>query len=225
MQLSTASEANRPPPDSRFVALSTPLLGVSVLLIAWIGSYLPWIITKGAALSSNLYDLAEWTSLDPAVHGMTPPFLTPLLLRATSGLIAVALANRAAILRSRIAGWSLRVLALMIGVGLLPPFDFLRNSFGDPNYRQQFGVAVITVLAVLISGWRPSQSIRVGAAVLAVMCGVAGGILGLNAYRALGVHDAVGVGMVITVAALLASVVISAVQNRGLDRTGQASAV
>ncbi len=152
---------------------------------------------------------------------MTPPLLTPLLLRASSGLIAVTLANRAATLRSGIAGWSLRVLALLIGVGLLTPFDFLRNSFGDPNYRQQFGVALVTVLAVLISVWRPSQRLSMGAVILAALCGVVGGVLGLNAFRALGIHDAVGVGLILTVAALLASVLISVLLNRAVTRSVQ----
>ncbi|MHB8752976.1 MAG: hypothetical protein ACYDBJ_27770, partial [Aggregatilineales bacterium] len=123
-------------------------LTLVLILIAWIGCYFPWTATTGTAFSVNLFDLAEWTSLDPAVRGGTPALLATFLLRMTVGLIALALPLKAADVPNRSMRCGIWILSLLIGIGLLPPLDFFRGAFDDPNYRQQFVIALITLIGI-----------------------------------------------------------------------------
>ncbi len=181
-------------------------------LIGWIGTYLPWVATTGAAFSSNLYDLAEWTSLHPAVRGGNPPLLATLLLRLVPALIAVGLAVYVKQTR-HLTG----VLALLIGVGLLPPFEFFRGQFGDPNYRQQFVIAVVTCISVLIAWWRAPQRLVPLTAVLGIVCSLGGAVFGLNALSSLGLHVAPGPGSALTVIGL-SGTLVGSVFMRGHKR-------
>src|SRR5512143_758636 len=65
------------------------------LFAALIAYYLPWIANRAAALSANAYDLAEWTSLHPAVRGASVPLVAPFLLRAVLGGLALLFGFRA----------------------------------------------------------------------------------------------------------------------------------
>lgn len=206
------------------------LINILLTLLAWIGTYLPWVTTTGAAFSSNLYDLAEWTSLYPAVRGGNPPLLPTFLLRATPALIAIGLSLHStrrvtstvsdSLPVKRVGAfevsrwmWGVRVLAVLIAVGLLPPFDFFRGQFGDPNYRQQFIIAGLTLLIIIGGWWRAPPGIGFAVVVLAVLCALAGAALGLNVLGQLGLHAAPGVGVFLTPTALILSMIISVMSH------------
>src|SRR5258707_1309855 len=111
------------------------------LFIALTAYYLPWLYHKPAALTANAYDLTEWVSIHPAVRNGNPPLLAPFLLRGVLAGLALLFGLQAA----RIAGlvrWLYIAAAWILVITLLPPLDFFRGSFDDPNYRQQFALSI-----------------------------------------------------------------------------------
>ena len=62
------------------------------LLLALIAYSLPWVVGPGAALTLNAYDLAEWTSLHPAVRTAALPFALTFGLRLLPLLVYMAFA-------------------------------------------------------------------------------------------------------------------------------------
>lgn len=110
-----------------------------LLLLALLSYSLPWVITPGVSLSLGAVDLAEWASLHPAVRAASPPLLISFLLRMPLMILAliVAFANY----RSR---WPRVFVVLLIAAALLPPLEFFTQYRDDPNYRQQFTLAVLT---------------------------------------------------------------------------------
>src|SRR5262249_44393121 len=128
----------------------------SWLLGALVGYYLPWVWHPAAALTANAYDLAEWANLHPAVRNGSTPMLAPFLLRFDLAGIALLCALRAARATTRSGRWLYGVLSFVLAITLLPPIDFFRSAGDDPNYRQQFYLAVGTffALAIIVSLWR-----------------------------------------------------------------------
>ena len=110
----------------------------------------PWVVNPAASLSPNAYDLAEWTSLHPAVRAETPMLLTSLLLRLPLACLALLIAFRAR------RNWFSVIVVLLIGLALLPPLEFIK-TLGDPNYDQQAALAAITLIggAIGLSGILP----------------------------------------------------------------------
>lgn len=109
--------------------------------LALLSYCLPWIHTPGISLSLNAYDLAEWATLHPAVRAASPSLITSLLLRLP--LPALALAVALSSLQSK----SLKLMLICItAVALLPPLEFFSSNFEDINYRQQFILAMSTLL-------------------------------------------------------------------------------
>jgi len=192
------------------------LVSEGLTLLAWIGCFFPWTLTTGAAFTNNLFDLAEWSSLDSTVrYGSNPPLLPPFFLRLAVGLIALALTIQAEQLKNRPARWALRILALLIGIGLLPPIAFFTGSFGDPNYRQQAVIGGLTSLGVVLisvfSARLPERTIRIAgviACLLALISGLLGEALANNALSAFQLHLAVGGGAVVFALGLLGAMVI-----------------
>ena len=193
-------------------------LTLTLLLVAWIGCYFPWTATTGAAFSVNLFDLAEWTSLDPVVRGGNPTLLSTFLLRATVALIALALAIKIVDMPNRLARWGLWLLTFLIGVGLLPPLDFFRGSFDDPNYRQQFVIAAVTLIsigAIIFFGRRGTVRALawIGSilSILALIFGVIGTLMAASELGAFGLRFAPGVGIAITGVALIGAISLSTI--------------
>lgn len=114
-----------------------------LIVLALAGYLLPWLSLGANGLTYNGYDLAEWTTLNPAVQVGTPPLLPSLLLRLS--LVCVALL---VVLIGTQSKWLKLVFLTGFTIALLPPFEFLANS-ANPNYRQQFGLSVFTFLAGL----------------------------------------------------------------------------
>lgn len=119
----------------------------AVLTLALIGYYAPWYTHKTAGFTMNAFDLAEWSSLHPAVRSKSPELLTTLLLRLPHLMITAALALAANGLRETRLRWIMRGVALILALRMVPPTDFFRAASDDPNYRQ---MALLTVIGVLL---------------------------------------------------------------------------
>lgn len=114
--------------------------------------HLPWVEHVTAGFTMNGFDLAEWTSLHPAIRSSTPPLLATFLLRIPHVAAVLALACAVSGLGSvrwRAAGWAL---ALILAVRFIPPVEFFQSARSDPNYRQMAlltGLGVAGVIAVM----------------------------------------------------------------------------
>ncbi len=122
------------------------ILLIVLILCALLGYCLPWLANPGISLSLNAYDLAEWTSLHPLVRDASIPFMTTLLLRlplvCLGLLIALGTFHTRPVMRL--------TLMLIIAIALLPPLEYFTQATSDPNYRQQFVLALITGLIGII---------------------------------------------------------------------------
>ncbi|MBN1203061.1 MAG: hypothetical protein JXJ20_14520 [Anaerolineae bacterium] len=121
-------------------------LAIVCLLLALIAYYLSWFTHETAAFTMNAFDLAEWSSLHPAVRSSSPPMLTSFLLRAPQLALVLALALAANQLPDPRGRWVLRLGAGLLALRFMPPTDFFSGATDDPNYRQ------MALLAALASG-------------------------------------------------------------------------
>jgi hypothetical protein len=129
--------------QSGSVADNLQLLGLALALI---GYSLSWIVTTNVGLQANAYDLAEWMTLHPTVRATSTFLLPALLLRLALPIIGLLLVRFAR--RTQKHTVVLAVVAIVIGFALIPPVDFFRGQFRDPNYLQQ---AVLWVLYSLLA--------------------------------------------------------------------------
>lgn len=168
------------------------LLLFALLLIAYC---LPWVTNPPISLTFGAYDWAEWLSISPLSH---PTRLAPLLLRLQLLFLTWLLALGAyPPLRS--AGWWLRALIVVALIAAqLPPFEFLSQR-SDPNYGQQFILAVLSLIGALIglSGvlWRWRRwlvVLLVGAALFTSLTGV---LQGLEIMRRYDLPNQIGMGI------------------------------
>lgn len=156
---------------------------------------LPWVVNPAVSLTMNGYELAEWTSLHPAVQAATPPLLTSLLLRVP--LVCIALL---AAFTSRAEKWSSRVIpaliVLVVAAGLLPPE--LIQATDNPNSRQQGGLALVTLIggAVGLSGVLPGYRkwLAAGIAIIGGAASVIGLVQGHSLMQGFDVPTYIGVG-------------------------------
>ncbi len=190
------------------------LLRFPWLLAALVAYYLPWISHQAAVFSLNAYDLAEFTSLDPAVRGGSIPLVTPFLLRSVMAGLALLFGIRALKAGSSRIRWGYTALALWLAITLLPPLDFFRGAWGDPNYRQQFGLSIGTLLVLVVFAGARTRGLtsqrlvqlEIAVAVLVVVAAIVGEIQALQVFRALRIAAPVGVGAVALVACLALAV-------------------
>lgn len=118
------------------------MLGLALGVVCY---YLPWYTHTTAGFTMNAFDLAEWTSLHPAVRSSSPPMLTSFLLRAPQWALVAALALAANLWGDLRARWIVRAAALALALRFIPPKDFFTTATSDPNYRQ---MALLTGLSV-----------------------------------------------------------------------------
>jgi hypothetical protein len=183
------------------------------LSLAALGYFTPWVWHKSAAFTLQGYDLAEWLSLLPNARAGILPLLLPLLVRSVLALLAVLFALAAA--RQRNLRWLPTATAGALGITLLPPPAFLRNT-GDPNYQQQFMLAVITLLVLVgvASMWpafqlpRARRRLEIALAALAITCTLIGAALGLTAVGTYVRGTVVGVGVLLALVGLLVYVAL-----------------
>ena len=182
---------------------SHPLLIASLLMALLVGLLLPWLLAPSAAMTLNAYDLAEWASLHPSQQISNPPLVAPLLLRihlvilcALTGVVAQGLRGK------RIAALAIVALA----VAQLPPIEFV-NDIGNQNYRQQFGLALASlVLGMATLRWinRRSQPLFVaGLGLVGALTTFSGVGLALDVYASMASGGSAGLGLWIAAAAYI----------------------
>ncbi len=197
---------------------------LTVCVLAFVGCVLPWSLNPGAGLTFNLLDLAEWSSLHPAVHAQQPPMLTSLLLR----LPWVALALLLALFSTGRGRFAAGLAVALIAAGLLPPFEFLASS-GDPNYRQQALTAAVTLgagLAAVAAPQRVRPVLIIAVSVLALLAALAGLAEALRLMRELRLPTLPGPGallFVISMAVLAASTLVNKTGQRVTRRPARAA--
>ncbi len=116
--------------------LRTIYVAAGFILVCYL---FPWLTNPSVSLSLNAYDLAEWASLHPAVRDATPALLTSVLLRLPLVCLALLIAFTAR--RSLLPV----LIVLVLTAALLPPPEFIK-ALDDPNYRQQAGLALFTLI-------------------------------------------------------------------------------
>lgn len=120
---------------------------IVLLLIGLLGYVLPWAVGPTAPMTLNAYDLAEWASLHPAQRHGTPPLLAPLLLRAQLVILSLTFALTA----SRLPWKSISTTAIFVlALAQLPPFEYVYD-IANLNYRQQFALALASLIASLVA--------------------------------------------------------------------------
>lgn len=182
-----------------------------IAIIALITYLMPWVVNPGISLTLNGYELAEWASLHPIVRAEQPALLTSLMLRLQPMLILLVLAWN--IPRQKLIWWCGALLVVAIAVALLPPLEFFAEARGDGNYQQQFGIALLTLLAggaalSEISAWH-----RHIISLFLLLVGAATSAAGLShAYRLLsefGLPAQIGAGGVLLILIYLLLVISS----------------
>lgn len=155
------------------------LIGLGMATVFY---YLPWYTHSTAGFTTTAYDLAEWSSIHPAVRSSSPPMLTSFLLRLPQLGLVVALALAANRLDDARWRWVLRGGVLLLVLRFVPPSDFLTNASDDPNYRQmaQFTAAGVILACAAILFYRLPQRWQDAALVGALLCGVIAGWMGLS---------------------------------------------
>lgn len=198
-------------------------LALAALGLAWLGIWGAWVPHETAGLTQNADVLAYWSGILPEVRAGSLA-LMPDVLRLGVALASVALAVSAGALRSPWLRWAVRLVALLPGLILLPPYPFVLDLWNSPEYGRRFVVAMVLWLGVPASGL---ADLLPGAArrALVVVLAAGGAALGGWAFAALRVPFAAryaqaippGWGVVAFVAGLaLAAVtqIIASVQAR-----------
>jgi len=189
------------------------LTGVIGLALALACYYAPWYTHSTAAFTLNAFDLAEWTSLHPAVRASSPALLTSFLLRAPQLALIVVLALHANRFSDARVRWLLRAAALLIALRFLPPREFFGSAANDPNFRQTMLLTVLGVGGVVAAALarRLSQGWQGLLVMVALALGTGAGWWGLARAHTLldnfEIAVSVGVGAVgYTAASALAAV-------------------
>ncbi|NWF68799.1 MAG: hypothetical protein HXY40_06925 [Chloroflexi bacterium] len=121
---------------------------------------LPWLVNRGAGLSFNAYDLAEWASLHPVAHTMHPAMLPTLLLRAQLTIITLMIALCAGRAFSDLRWGFCALLVVALVLAQMPPFEFFAVARTDTNYGMQFTLTLfslfvgVVALSGAFSAWR-----------------------------------------------------------------------
>lgn len=143
---------------------------------------LPWTDHVTAGFTMNGFDLAEWSSLHPAVRSSSPAMLTSFLLRAPLVALAAVLALAAQALPHARLRWLVWCGAAALVVRLLPPAELFTGAGDDPNYRQMLLLSVVgfgLVVAAIPLGVLPDR-VRRGLVAALWAAGAAAGGAGLS---------------------------------------------
>ena len=112
-----------------------------LLVTGLLACFLPWMESAGNTLTLNLWDLAEWCSINPLSRHADIPLGASLGLRSLP-LFLLALA----IWRDEMPTRLRMTMALLTAVALLPPTEFFLGDAGDPNHRQQLALGIVALL-------------------------------------------------------------------------------
>ena len=174
------------------------------IIIGIVAYFVPWLInSKSAVLTVGAYDLAEWVSLVPSVRVDNPLLWQAMILRLHPLLWAgvIAFSTQKSDIRP------LRVFQIafvvLLAIGLLPALHFIGRIGEDFNYRQQFILAVITVLIGVIgfSGvlGRFSRWLASGFALVGLVASIAGYHIAQSLMAQYGLQPEMGLGVVLSV--------------------------
>ena len=146
-----------------------------VLAAAWVGIWGAWIPHPTVALTENALDLAEWaTFLNDVRYGGLR--LMPELLRLGVALAVVALAVAAGEIERWPLRWLIRLVVVIPGLVMLPPYPFVLNPIGS-GYEWRMAAALVLWIGVGLTlvGDRLDREIRhwiaTGLSLLAVISG------------------------------------------------------
>ena len=186
--------------------LNLTLLFPLLLFIGLVGYFLPWVLTPASSLSLGAYDLAEWSSIHPVVR-LTIPFLwTAVALRIPLAVLGIFIA---AYIHKTFYSKSIAIICLLIvAISLFPPLEFFTTYRDDPNYRQQFLLALSTVIVgILAIIWQLKQfknTLFIALSILGVMSSMIGLYQAQNLMHDFHLPISVGSGGLITSIALVA---------------------
>lgn len=160
------------------------LIGLVLGLVCY---NLPWYTHSTAGFTMNGFDLAEWSSLHPAVRSSSPPMLTSFLLRAPLLALVAALALVSNRLHDPRMRWVLRGLAAVCALRFVPPADFFSSATNDPNYRQMALLSALSFVAVVVATllYRVPERGQLGLAAVIMLAGTAAGWAGLSRSKLL----------------------------------------
>ncbi len=115
----------------------------ALIALALFGYAQPWIVAPVGSMTLNAPDLAEWASLVPSQRVTTPPLLAPLLIRLQPMMLTLLLGGITA--GRRKMAMSAAAICLL-AASQLPPFEFVYD-INNLNYRQQFSLAALSLIA------------------------------------------------------------------------------
>lgn len=142
---------------------------VWALLVLLACYHASWFAHESAGFTMHAYDLAEWSSLHPAVRSSSPAMLTSFLLRAPLFAVVFGMALAANWLVDARLRWVIRAVALIVALRFVPPKEFFTAASDDPNYRQMALLTALSTGAVLVAPFFGRLRERVQAAIFSVM--------------------------------------------------------
>ncbi len=176
---------------NKFITENIYIWAAVILLLALY--LLPWASHRSTSLTLQAYDLAEWTSLHPAVHSGQMPLLVTALLRLPLVFLGLLLALNPLQGKSWL-GW---LTTLLFAIALLPPVSFIKQ-LDNSNYALQFTLS-LTVLILGAAAQLPMITKYKGIInplLAALMAGVAlsGGLQGLLLLQGFQLNVQAGIG-------------------------------
>ena len=124
------------------------MIGVFLLMLAWIGLWGAWIPARTVGLTQNALYLAEWSTILPESRFGGMAYLAEVL-RLSIALAVVALAISVGVLKNPLTRWAIRMVACLPGLVILPPYPELLNLWRSASYGTRFVVAVVLFAGVL----------------------------------------------------------------------------
>lgn len=189
----------------------------------WIGAALlmyclPWIVNPGSGLTVNGYDLAEWTSLHSAVR-LQPLLYTSLFLRFPLTLVTLWIALYAPKPRWRNAWFIHACACFLLVIAQLPPLEFILQMH-DPNYQQQFVLAVVSLVGSIVGLSGITVQYRLWLMLISTIMGLFAALMGYeqaaNFMRQFHLPAELGlglVGMVVVFVVLLLHIIIEVLKS------------
>jgi len=168
----------------RIESHSASMLMVALVLTGLGGYLLPWIVASSGPMTLNAFDLAEWASLVPAQRVTSPPLIVPLLLR-TQLLLLSLLLGVIAVGRKEMAIAALAI--CLLATAQLPPFEYVYD-INNLNYRQQFILAAVSLVAGLLLLPLGRRWIALAVKLALAISGIGTAALGLSGAMALFSH-------------------------------------
>ncbi|MCE2490621.1 MAG: hypothetical protein J4G17_11690 [Anaerolineae bacterium] len=156
--------------------------------------------SSGNTLSLNLWDLAEWCSLNPLSQQAIVPLGSSLGLRCLP-LFLLALA----IWRDDFPARLGMTLALLTAIALLPPPEFLLVDPGNSNHRQQMATGILALLCGLAGRSRLTRQSQIHWILAGTSVAVAWVALSaaLALQKSMGLETHAGPGFFLFLAAML----------------------